>query len=303
MPWIERSKSFPPCSQNHGRCSPIGYRHLDVPPAGARGWPPIAGVCVCFPVGKKCFVRSFHDEGVEWIEAGAHAPHEYSDEAGEGLPQGTAIKLSQARIYYCKASKDVRVLLPNDMPFRACRKGMTARSKSFDEEGNPVPGVQLLYALKIGLEEARFRAVESWPESEFRGEIFGEGWGGISRLCTTPHLFTEWAGKQIAGSAKHNGGLANWALWEKVADEAAAHTERLINIARGVLPPDNHTLFIEAVISATVSCEGIPYQRRAEKIWEDLGGNGEWRAIRDTLGFSWLPSLADWRKFKTELGS
>jgi len=261
-------------------------------PDGARAWPPREGVEFCFSVGKKCFVRNFSGNEGEWIEAGAHQP------AGDDhFPQGTAINDNEARVYYRKSDSTVRIILPNDAPFRASRKGLVnSRTLSFDQHGQPLPEVRLLYALKTGLRESRFWAIESWPEDLFEGRTFGEKWKNMSTIAESPHLFLDWASSLIAPTACATGGLTNWTKWERIADDAAEFTRRRIAVANGEALPDNHELFLKAVKKATVEGNGLPNQRAVRKAWEESGGNGRWEGIRKTFGFEWIPTLQDWKK-------
>lgn len=225
--------------------------------------------------------------------------NEDDEEGRENLPIAGGVDVRQARVYFplnCGVSSaDINVVLPDDAPFRSPRKGrVKERSKSFGDDGNPVPQVQLLCALKTNLRDERRKALDAMPADSWRSGKWGETWGevltAIERLADSPEDFEAYVGGLIARDATNSGGLANWTLWEKVADDAAALIRKRRKIAGGNHPSDNNQWFIQAVKEVTAANKGLPAQIDVRTRWETLGGIGEWREIRKTLGFDWLPT-------------
>lgn len=269
-------------------------------PEVARYWPPKAAVHFMQRISAKCRVIRMPDEGGCWIEAGGSIPVE----TGEGYPEdasrgGVGLDTSQARTYFRKEGSNpvCRVILPDDYCFRDSRKGMVkGRSKSFDDDGNPVPEVLLLYALKTGSYDDRLRAVEAFPSEIWDAETFGKLFGAMDDAARTDHHFGIFAGEQLAQSARQENGLSDWLLWEKVADAAAALKREMLARAKLKVDPLNRSLFLQAVKETTIELQGLTTQNHVNKRWQKLGGHGEWREIRRTFGFDWLPSEADWKK-------
>lgn len=253
------------------------------------------GVGFAHRIGDKCWFFEPDATTDGWSEAGGVAP-----------TGGCGSDPAQAKIVYrCQSdasSSEVRVVLPDDAPFRACRKGMVAsRSKSYDEAGDPVRQVRLLYALKTGRLDDRKSAVSAFHREFLVGrETLGQVFDAQEHVAATDHEFRIFAGEQLANSASQGKGLSDWALWEKVADDAADYTRRRLAIDRGEAPQDNHSWFIQAVKETTAQF-GLPVQTHVKKKWEDMGGIGNWREIRKTLGFEWLPSKRDWDKWIASL--
>lgn len=232
---------------------------------------------------------------------------EERDEVGgaDSGPEGPYIlDVRQARIYFRTRISDripeCRVVLPNDFPFRSGRKGFVKdRSKSYDENGAPVPGVLLLYALKTGALEDRLRAVEGCSTEFFaKAEFYGDMFIAMDETARDVRKFTVFAGNKLAASARNSEGLSDWILWEKVADTAAfLQAERR---SRAALPhdSDNQRRFLTVVKEAVIECGGLPSQDHVRKKWEKVAAGGEWRELRKTVGFEWLPSKSDWKKFR-----
>jgi len=264
----------------------------------------------------KCHFISMPDEKDEWLEAGGDPeqganrtdteiedddfpiPENYKGEIPEFVH--TFFDQSQARLY-CRMSdrktvSEVRVVLPDDVPFRASMKGLVMeRSISFNINKEPVSQVLMLYALKTGRRDDVLRALRALPRS--MSEFGNDGKSVIfDKIADSPELFVTVAGKLLVASAKMQGGLATWALWEKTADGAVEFTRNLEKIRKGEAQPDYNWRFVQAVKEVAVDFRGLPPQSQVEKRWRKLGGRGEWRQIRNTLGFQWLPSLQDWRK-------
>jgi hypothetical protein len=277
-------------------------------PSELANWPPKNIVTYGLRVGKKCVVRLPHVEQGQWLEAGGAPPLnmniQMEDLEATGLTHtgGGGIDTAQARVYYRCAddgqAPEVRVILPDDAPFRACRKGKSdGRSKSYDQEGNPVYQVRLLHALKTGRREDRSNALESipleaWPGNftEFNARIFN-----LIELYSSSNLdFRTFVGEFLARYASQKKGLDDWCLWENVADDAAAFTRRPKAVANGEMQPNNHDLFVRAVKETTLEHHGLPSQDHVEERWINLGGIGAWKEIRKTLGFEWIPPKPDW---------
>jgi hypothetical protein len=282
----------------------------DETPCDVVAWPPNVQVIHSRRVGAKCVITYHPDQNGGWLEAGGVLPcgcvaalSSDDDDAAKAdwanLPGGGDVDVGQARVYFrhpCEGSSaDIRVILPDDAPFRACRKGrVPKRSKSFDDDGNPVHQVRLLYALKTKLRDERRKALEAMPPDAWHGGAWGETWGevfaAIERLADSAQDFEAYVGGLMVSAATNSKGLSDWALWEKVADDAADFTRRRREIAGGIHAPDNNDRFIQAVKDATAACEGLPAQNHVRQRWEKLGGIGDWREIRRTLGFEWLPT-------------
>lgn len=258
------------------------------------------------------------------------APTVEDDIAPEGCPR---VDLEQARIYYFHSNddspRDVQVALPKSYHFRSSAKGRTeSRSKSFDKAGSPATQVMLLYALKRGRLDERVESLMDTPHeywircllengpwgSEFDAagpwdhEFINEFETALQKLtlgdvfkiqdftARDKGKFEAFVGRQMARDATRPGGLSDWLLWEKVADQAVAFQKTLLSSNRGLRTAKNHGLFVQAVRDSVAECRGLPYQLLVKEKWEKLGGEGEWVEIRATLGFDWIPSRRDWDK-------
>ena len=283
----------------------------DEPPRAIDASPPKAKVICGWQVGAKCLIAFHPDEEGGWLEAGgAQYPQGVAkqltneDAAADGDWQliGATPDNRQARVYFHgggeTSRRQVRVVLPDDAPFRASRKGkVDSRSKSFDQEGDPVREVRLLYALKTGRRDDRRIALDTLPLGQWSGETFGEIFAAIDRLVDSAEAFEAYVGGLMARSATDAKGLSDWALREKVADDAAVFTRMRLEIRDGTHPIDNNGWFIQAVKETTLQHKGLPAQIHVKERWLDLGGIGEFREIRKTLGFEWLPTKREWDKF------
>lgn len=260
-------------------------------------------------------VACYPGEEGAWLEAGGVTVEKGDDEGqstGCAVPgdddewptRGITADTRQARVY-CRCAAEgedteVQVILPDDAPFRASRKGLRqGRSKSFDADGNPVPEVRLLYALKTGRHDDRVRAVEAFPQEIWDAQTFGQMFGAMKTCASTDHEFRIFAGEHLARSAAREKGLSDWALWENVADDAAAFTRHCLEMASGKSAWDNHFRFIQAVKETAAAHRGLPAQVHVRKRWIAIGGIGEWKEISKTLGFDWLPSRDTWKKYWT----
>ena len=272
-------------------------------PQVARYWPPKAMVCVMNRVGPKCRVTWLPDEEGQWLEAGAVIPpssgvQDTRDAAPSG---GVGLDTAQARIYFRLEGKEqkpvCRIVLPDDFHFRGSRMGMVkGRSKSFLEDGNPVPEVRLLYALKTGDHDDRLRSVEAFPSETWGAETLGQMFSAMDDAARSEHHFRLFAGEYLARSASQAKGLADWNLWEAVADTAAENKRDRLKRAKLKEDKLNISLFVRAVKETAIENQGLPAQLHVRKRWAKLGGMGEWKEIRKTLGFKWLPSERDWKK-------
>lgn len=147
---------------------------------------------------------------------------------------GGGVDPAQARVYYRRVSDEkapeVRVILPDDAPFRACRKGKSdRRSKSFDKEGNPVYQVRLLHALKTGRREDRSKALESIPLEAWPGNFTAfnaQTFDLIALYSISIRDFRTFVGGFIARSASKKKGLDDWCLWENVAEDGEPEESR-----------------------------------------------------------------------------
>jgi hypothetical protein len=264
----------------------------DDPPRELTTFCPAPAVVVCRRVGKKSLLQQ-HPTGLgSWLELG------YAPEGSASSDPDHAI------IFYRKVNDcepEIRIVLPFDIPFRRSKKGQRkGHTKSFYEDGRPTREVLLLYALKVKTRSARRRALEQWNEYFFDGETFGEIFENMDALLSSPRLFSEWAGNQIAYAASSPAGLADWSTWEKVADTSVEEADHLDRIAYGEQSTSNSGGFVQAVRASTLENKGIPTQQRVREIWEACGGRGEWREARDRLGFSWLPSFHEWKTFRRQ---
>jgi hypothetical protein len=250
------------------------------------------------------------------------------------LPEGCPrVDHEQARIYYFHRGHDshldVRIPLPGSYHFRSSAKGRTSdRAKSFDSTGTPVHQVVLLYALKRGRYDERVEALMGTPhgywircileDGPWGSEFDGKGpWdhsfsnefdtafqeltlGDVFRIqdltARDKGKFEAFIGRQVARDATRPGGLSDWLLWEKVADQAVAFKEKLQSSNRGRRTALNHARFVQAVKDSVAEYRGLPCQLQVRERWEELGGEGEWKEIRKTLGFDWIPSKRDWEK-------
>lgn len=244
-------------------------------------------------IGQKCRLVYLPDEEGDWTELGGFVPGE------EWLEY---IDTNQARVYYRQKKDDqipeCHIVIPEDSPFRRSRKGFRQKwALSFDANGNPVREVLLLYALKTKDLLDRIKAVGEFPDWEWgiaQGEIFEE----MDYACKSPERFAEFAGSYLARAAVERGGLSVWAGWEAVADAAVEEKLDRMSKSRTHVDQSNHELFLKAVKAATIKSGGFPAQKDIRHLWERNGGIGEWREIRKTLGFDWLPSATDVQKYR-----
>lgn len=279
-------------------------------PSELANWPPLCIAISGLRVGKKCVLMLPHDKQGQWLEAGGAPPLnmnlQMKDLEASGLTHtgGGGVDPAQARVYYRRVSDEkapeVRVILPDDAPFRACRKGKSdRRSKSFDKEGNPVYQVRLLHALKTGRREDRSKALESIPLEAWPGNFTAfnaQTFDLIALYSISIRDFRTFVGGFIARSASEKKGLDDWCLWENVAEDAASFTLRPQAVANGEVQPNTHDLFVKAVKETTVEHHGLPSQAHVKERWLKLGGIGTWIEIRNTLGFEWIPTKRDWNK-------
>ena len=283
----------------------------DQAPHVARSWPPRAAVTLIHRVGVKCVVQNLGDG---WLSAHGVSPQEServrgatsadSDAAAIDVgPWGSgAADKSQARLYFHPGGQeqppDVRIILPNDAPFRRSRKGMRKdHSKSFNSDGTPVWEVLLLYALKTRQLDDRLRAVEDCPKDDWGCDTYGEFWAAMDTVARTEHRFSEFAGEHLAAAAASEGELGNWSVWEKVAEEAAAYTRDRDRKASGNWASDTHALLIQALKETATEHRGLPAQVHVRERWESLGGIGDWKNVRETLGLKWIPAKQDWNRY------
>ena len=110
------------------------------------------------------------------------------------------------------------------------------------------------------------------------------------------HSYQLFVGRLIAQAAKSDGGLDDWALWEKVASAAAQISLEQEKRVPGMQQANFEELFLQAVQETTIAHGGLPAQKHVHERWEELGGQGEWKDNRRKMGFDWLPPFADWRK-------
>jgi hypothetical protein len=236
-----------------------------------------------------------------WFEVGGLA-EEITERMSKGFVswRGEVVDTKQARIYYRQlegAAPECEVVLPDDLPFRASRKGHSTEdeSASFDENGNPAPEVKLLYALKTGLPDHAQKAVHAFllrnsdqiTEIEMgeRMRIYLEAGEDLKTLVAN----------LLLGAASQSGKLADWARWDHVAQGAADYTaDQFARKQQG--RPNNHDLFVQAVNEVTTKFHGVPTQNDVRKRWIELGGIGTWEEIRKTLGFDWIPPERDHKK-------
>lgn len=236
-----------------------------------------------------------------WWEVGGLAEG-ITEELTKGFVpiRGEIVDPRQARIYYRHlegAAPVCKVILPDDLPFRASRKGHDKKGDSgnFDEKGNPAPEVKLLYALKTGQSDHAHKAVQAFlhGSSEQITEV---------EMGERPRTYLE-ADKDLKTlvanlltvAASQSGKLADWARWDHIAQNAADYTaDQLVRKQLGRL--NNHDLFVQAVKEVTTKFYGVPTQSDVEKRWRKLGGIGTWREIRTTLGFDWIPPEREHKK-------
>ena len=282
-------------------------------PQEAHAWPQRSTVNFDYKryVGKKCGVTLIERDTGDWLESGGLiipkcSVQKITDfERDELVPTAAGgVDTAQAQIYYRLPGKgqdsEVRVILPDDAPFRASRKGCNQRrTKSYDTEGNPVPEVRLLHALETGNYDDRVRALEAFPVGFWNGETFGEVFDLIEEYASTPQKFQLFVREQQEKGALTRESRSDWNLWEIAAERAAEFSRKLMD---GNANPDNHTLFVRAVKEATVEGYGLPSQINVREKWEKLGGIGSWKEIRKTLGFEWIPPQKDWNRSWKHVG-
>jgi hypothetical protein len=285
-----------------------------------REWPPSALVTHGLRIGKKCIVTLQPSDQGWWLEAGGSVPasprclesiEEEEEEEEENTPRTTnkgvqmpssgqgSVDPDQARVYSlfnedCSVS-EVSVILPDDVPFRGSKKGrVSERSKSFDDAGNPVHEVMLLYALKTGCRDDRERAMEAIP-MEFWGDMpLGEVLQRTHKIAESKPLFENFVGGKLAKSAAIRGGLELWEIQEKVADRAVASSSAFNIAAKGKYSNETHFRFVQAVKNAAAIHSGLPAQSHVREAWKKLRGTQDDKELRKTLGFEWLPSLSEW---------
>ncbi len=262
-------------------------------------------VCTGLPVIKP-FLKDADSSAGEmidkpWIEVGGLAEG-VTEEMSKGFVpfRGEIVDPKQARIYYRHlegAAPECVVVLPDDLPFRASRKGRAKEGDSgnFDEKGNPAPTVKLLYALKTGMSDHEHRAVQAFlhQNSERITEIeMGER---MRIYLEAGKDLKTFVAKLLLGAASQSGKLADWARWDHIAQNAADYTaDQIIRKQQG--RPNNHDLFVQAVIEVTTKFHGVPTQNDVRERWIELGGIGTWEEIRKTLGFDWIPSEREHKK-------
>lgn len=275
-------------------------------PQEAKTWPQWNTVSYRRYVGKKCGITLIQRDTGNWLASGGLIiPEGWVQEITEferdALVPAAAggVDTAQAQLYYRLPGKgqdsEVRVILPDDAPFRATRKGIDRRrTKSYDTEGNPVPQVRLLHALETGNYDDRRRALEAFSMGFWKDETFGEVFDSIEEYASTPEKFHLFVSEQQEKDALTKEGRSNWKLWVNIA-------ERAVEFSRGLMVvnanPNTHALFVRAVRDATVESHGLPSQLNVRERWEKLGGRGDWREIRNTLGFDWIPTQIDWKRY------
>ncbi len=234
---------------------------------------------------------------------------------------------SQARVYYHpgEETRGPRALIvsPDNTPFRRSAKGMVkGRSKSFDDSGAPVSEVLFLYALKTGRYDDRLRALDSLSPSFWtdlfeeknpgllfpKGPTLGQKFDKMHQAATSASVFEELHQRRLSESLKDTSALTNFPLWEKVANTAEMFTRERINKASVEPPTDYDASFLRAVRETTLEHGGLPAQTHVNRRWIDVANRrnssprarkifpGEWRDIRNKLGFAWLPPETDWKR-------
>ena len=260
----------------------------DSDPTPSCKWPPDAPVQESFYVGSKCFVIRHPTAGGLFVEAGGVLP------TGGGGFDPLQARLSY-RFLNADGSASVDIELPEDFPFRASRKGVNMeRTKSFLPDGNPVPEIRMLFALKTGSPAAAQAATETFPWEEWSGQSISEKLLAMNDMNGDWHHLKFLIGRRLVIAASKPNGLAEWALWEKIADDAANKELRRREIEKGNYPADNYGKFLDAVRSCTIKHKGLPAQQHVDIKFSMLGGIGAPREIRKTLGFEWLPAESDW---------
>jgi hypothetical protein len=290
-------------------------------PNAARSWPPKAKVVIVEKIGAKCIASWIPDEEGEWLELGGRlvvdsenylAPSEGGgdDDLNDVAPGGgVGLDIGQSRIYYrCREneSPECRILLPDNFPFRHSLQGFTKkRSKSFDENGSPVPQVRLLYALKTGDYADRLKAVESVASEVWDTQTYQQLFIAMDETAANEDNFTSFVGERMAFQAKKSGGLSDWLLWEKIADTAVEVKKDRISKYEISTNRHSHSFFLQAVKDAVIESAGFTSQADVKRRWELCSGNqGDWKELRKTLGFEWLPTAVERKKFlksRTEL--
>lgn len=143
----------------------------------------------------------------------------------------------------------------------------------------------------------RVDALEALPRGHWTGLSIGQVLRDFHRLADDEQKYKELVGQAIVSSATAPDGLSDWKLWEKTADQALATQKRILATIEGQKCATNHSLFIQAVKEITAAFEGPPSQADVRMRWEQIGGIGEWTEVRKTLGFEWIPSAMDQKKF------
>ena len=279
-------------------------------------------------IGEKCVVTELEDG---WICAhgtdGTGRPEEH-DECPDIAPMGSiGVDPKQARIYYHpgddREEAKALVVSPDNTPFRRSSSGrVKGRSKSFHDDGSPVSGVLFYYALETGRYDDRMRALDTifnptWASvseklkiREQSGELtFGDIFGEIERAATDPVAFKEVLRSKLSETMADEDGPSKLESWKKVAKSAAMETDLRLAKASGEAPADFDALFLQAVRKTALEHGGLPAQGHVKDRWIALANPGydtsriiprdpgEWKANRKKLGFDWLPSLIDWKRY------
>ena len=283
-----------------------------------------------YPIGEKCVVVVL-DDG--WICAcgarllpdreireckpdkrrtsGRANPARSIDPADRIAPDwSTGMRDAESVIYFNPGrgedDGEALIVTPRNLPFRAFAKGCKrGASMSFDENGNPVPEILLLYALKTGSAVERLSALTALPLQVLAeilpGNNIGEGMDltVLRQMAYAPsdRAYREIVGRMMARDASSQGGLACWATWESVADRAVEEAKARAEKYRGDGTPDFDALFLLAVGDMTIEHRGLPALNHVRKRWEELGGKGDWEDNKKKLGFAWLPSENEWDKW------
>lgn len=251
-------------------------------------------VIQCLRVGKKCLVKIYPTQDGEVIEVG-----------GTSSAGGVGVDRMQTRVYYGAPSSSqgpaVQIILGDNTHFLASRKGMVkARSKSFDENGNPSIQVRLLYAIKTGRYDDRIRALEEYPFEHWPGESIGEKLKLMWRIAKSDPIFSDFVGREMISSLRKSGGLSDWCLWESVADAAVTSTKKLARSERNRRTVKNRELLVDSLREEAQRFHGLPAQVHVRDNWGRRGGEGDWKEVRKTFGLDWLPAktawVRDWQK-------
>lgn len=266
-------------------------------------------------VGDRCQISEYED-GWRCAHGTTSKTATQSSDDEDYIPRSVGIDPRQARIYWRArpegGAPDVAIITPDDFLFRKSRKGRVgSRSKSFDDEGAPAPQVLLLYAIKSQRYEDRLRALDAlepddwWWSQELLAPreviperpTFGDIFSTMRRLAGAPLRFEALVGQLMAESCRDKKGLADWRLWEEVADRAMMEAGELDD-PTGEGDGGHARPFLQAVKDCTVTHGGVPAQSHVRERFKELTDNSNrevWKAVRKRLGFDWLPPLADWK--------